>query len=180
MKIFFDTEFTGLQKDTDLISIGLVSEDDKEFYAVFTDYDITKARSKENMDWLQENVIANLDIEVEEGVYHKGTRFEIRDQLIDWLSQFNDVQFVSDVCHYDFVLLIDLFGSAFALPENVCAYCHDINQDIADDLWISDREAFDVNREDYLKANHLIVEGNKHNSLYDARVIREIYENARR
>lgn len=26
MKIFFDTEFTGLHKDTTLISIGLISE----------------------------------------------------------------------------------------------------------------------------------------------------------
>ena len=38
MKIFFDTEFTGLHKDTSLISIGLVDEDGKTFYAEFLDY----------------------------------------------------------------------------------------------------------------------------------------------
>ena len=32
MKIFFDTEFTGLHKNTTLISIGLVSETGDEFY----------------------------------------------------------------------------------------------------------------------------------------------------
>ena len=37
MKVFFDTEFTGLYKDTNLISIGLVSEDGKEFYAEIDD-----------------------------------------------------------------------------------------------------------------------------------------------
>jgi DNA polymerase III epsilon subunit-like protein len=38
MKIFFDTEFTGLHKDTTLISIGLVSEDNRKFYAELIDY----------------------------------------------------------------------------------------------------------------------------------------------
>ena len=31
-KVFFDTEFTGLQQDTDLISIGFVAEDGEELY----------------------------------------------------------------------------------------------------------------------------------------------------
>lgn len=38
-RIFFDTEFTGLHKDTSLISIGLVSENGQKFYAEITDYD---------------------------------------------------------------------------------------------------------------------------------------------
>ena len=38
-KIFLDTEFTGLHKNTTLISLGLVSECGKTFYAEFTDYD---------------------------------------------------------------------------------------------------------------------------------------------
>jgi hypothetical protein len=40
-KIFFDTEFTGLHQGTTLISIGLISECGKTFYAEFTDYAIT-------------------------------------------------------------------------------------------------------------------------------------------
>ena len=31
MKIFFDTEFTGLHKDTTIISIGMISENGKKF-----------------------------------------------------------------------------------------------------------------------------------------------------
>lgn len=38
MKVFFDTEFTGLHKNTTLISIGLISEDRRIFYAELTDY----------------------------------------------------------------------------------------------------------------------------------------------
>ena len=33
MNIYFDCEFTGLYKDTKLISIGLISDDGKQFYA---------------------------------------------------------------------------------------------------------------------------------------------------
>jgi uncharacterized protein YprB with RNaseH-like and TPR domain len=32
MKIFFDTEFTGLRQHTTLISIGMVAEDGREVY----------------------------------------------------------------------------------------------------------------------------------------------------
>lgn len=98
-------------------------------------------------------------------------------ELRDWLAQFDSVQFVSDVCHYDFVLLIDLFGTAFDLPENVSASCHDINQDISCHYSISEREAFDKSREEIvmeLCGNE--IPGRKHNALYDARVIKAIYE----
>ena len=54
-KVFFDTEFTGLHQKTTLISIGLVSECGKTFYAELTDYD------KSQIDkWLNDNVISNL------------------------------------------------------------------------------------------------------------------------
>ena len=37
-KIFFDCEFTGLHQNTSLISIALISECGKIFYAEFNDY----------------------------------------------------------------------------------------------------------------------------------------------
>ena len=54
-RIFLDTEFTGLHKQTTLISIGLISECGKTFYAELTDYDRTQID-----EWLLENVIDNL------------------------------------------------------------------------------------------------------------------------
>ena len=54
-KVFFDTEFTGLHKNTTLISIGLISECGKTFYAEFWDYDKTQID-----EWLQTNVLDNL------------------------------------------------------------------------------------------------------------------------
>jgi len=212
MNLYFDTEFTGLHKDTTLISLGVVAENGQKFYAEFIDYDVTQCDR-----WIKENVLKNLFLESlnyvndpsiidkwkSEGYYvtlmpyapeygfmqfcwsklNKDTKFVkgnahyISLELEQWLKQFDSVQFVSDVCHYDFVLLIDLFGTAFNLPENVCAACHDINQDIARHYGISEKEAFDKSREEIISELcwHEI-EGRKHNALYDAEVIKAIYE----
>lgn len=220
MKMFFDTEFTGLHMDTTLISIGIVSEDGRKFYAEFLDYDESQCN-----DWITENVIKNLFLEFipmnrkyltgnmiiqrngkqyelgdfglfrgrciseyewkrEDGktTYCKGDCCFISDCLNHWLSQFGSIQFVSDVCHYDFVLLIDLItngGTALDLPENISAVCHDINQDIAQHFGITDAEAFDMSREQIMNdlcGSEDIVTGDKHNSLYDAEVIKAIWE----
>ena len=181
MNLYFDTEFTGLHKDTTLISIGIVAEDGRKFYAEFTDYDREQCD-----DWIKENVIANLLYNASAKVYErprdemdcyvKDKKDLVSVALRDWLSQFNSVQFVSDVCHYDFVLLVDIFGSAWDLPRNVSPVCHDISQDIANHYGISDAEAFDKSREEIVKELcGQEIEGRKHNALYDAEVIKAIY-----
>jgi len=183
MKLFFDTEFTGLYKGTTLVSLGIIAEDGKKFYAEFTDYDKTQCD-----DWIKKNVITNTVIGGNNTLYelHQnmknlivsvGTKKQIRSELLKWLQQYADIQFLSDVSHYDFVLLIDIFGGAFDLPGNVSAACHDINQDIAKHYGISDREAFDKSREDIVsELCGQQIEGEKHNALYDAEVIKAIYE----
>jgi hypothetical protein len=110
--------------------------------------------------------------------YHIGTKEDIALALGNWFSQFNEVELVSDVCHYDKVLLIDLFGSAFDLPKNVSADCYDINQDIARNYKIRQSESFDKSRKQILwnKWKDGAVSGEKHNALYDAKVIRELYQ----
>ena len=220
MKLFFDTEFTGLRKDTTLISIGIVSEDERKFYAEFTDYDESLCNN-----WIKRNVIDNLNLHhlpwyskcierneklIEQGYvisknphvprenalmeydYFKtdrnsgmiavGSRDWICTALNEWMKQFKNIQFVSDVCHYDFVLLIDLItngGTALDLPLNISAACHDINQDIAQHFGVTDAEAFDMSREQIMNdlcGSEATATGDKHNSLYDAEVIRAIYK----
>jgi len=179
MNVFFDTEFTGLYKDTTLISIGLVSEDNQKFYAEFTDYDRVAAN---NNIFVRDNVLSKLYSENKNEnyipYYILGSRITIREMLTNWFKQFGSVQLISDVCHFDFVLLIDLFGSAFSLPENVSPYCYDINQDVAKYYGISCKEAFDKSREQIVsEICPQMISENKHNSLYDAEVIKLIYEN---
>ena len=186
MKIFFDCEFTGLHKNTTLISIGLVSEDNRTFYAEFIDYDGSQVD-----DWVKDNVISFLQYNGDKmrhvsnrslstdgnvrsySIELSDTFSVVREELISWLRQFDSVEFISDVCHYDMVLLVDLLGSTDDF--RYCPACHDINQDISRYYGISLAEAFDKSREEILDSfNHNIL-GKKHNSMYDAKVIKAIY-----
>ena len=185
MKIFFDTEFTGLHKDTTLISIGMVDEGGRCFYGEFTDYDVSQVS-----DWIRENVLSHLVLK-DSGMVERlknafkdrgcditmvrGGRAVVLSELRHWLDKYDEIQFVSDVCHYDFVLLIDLFGTAFDLPNNICPSCHDINQDIASYYGVSEHTAFDINRDEIVEESFLSEFFSKHNSLYDALVIRLVY-----
>ena len=176
MKIYFDTEFTGLHKNTTLISIGLVAENGDKIYAELNDYDESQVD-----DWLKENVINNLMYDGSPDWntptwYHWGETKFIRERILAWLSKFPQVEWVSDVCHYDFVLLIDLlYGHALNMPYGKHnAACHDINQDIAKHYAISEISAFDMSREQILKNAQIEIKGSKHNALYDAEVIKAI------
>ena len=200
MKIFFDTEFTGLHKDTTLISIGLIDENGRTFYGEFSDYDESKCDN-----WIRENVIKHLKwskegpVEDFVNIYVNnweafGSKEYIKIVLSEWLSKYDEVDLVSDCCHYDMVLFIDIFGDAWSIPDMVNPACHDINQDIAKYFDISEKEAFDLSREKFIEKVNLDnqddqnnfdisegekiinIEGDKHNSLYDAKVIREIYQ----
>lgn len=199
MNVYFDTEFTGLVPNTTLISIGCVAETGEKFYAEFTDYNKDLCD-----DWIKENVLANLLMEggsIDGKIDDTGnplfdntfvgSSIFIKNILTKWLeivSKGERIQFVSDVCHYDFYLLVNqIFGGAFSLPDFVNPVCYDICQtlwpDYADDEELSDlmKEAFDYSREDLCKQiNGKLPEGNKHNSLYDAEVIKMIYEGMRR
>ena len=189
MKIFFDTEFTGLHKDTTLISIGLVDEKGRTFYAEFSDFNNSQCD-----EWIYENVIKHLRLGTYEhySCYNNNTEVFrnkkfIKEKLSDWLSKYDEVELVSDCCHYDMVLFIDIFGGAFDIPSHVNPACHDINQDIAKHYKISECEAFDLSREKIIETyneltrvnwpeEHIEIHGDKHNALYDAKVIKEIYK----
>ena len=155
MKVFFDTEFTGLYKDTKLISIGLIDEDGKQLYLENNEIDIDSICDV----WLLHNVFYNtiyygnnevgyLDIVNKLDEYFCGNMYQIKEKLKKYFSKYDYVELVSDVCHYDMVLLIDIFGHAFSLPENVSPCCYDVNQLLAREKVISMREAFDLNREE--------------------------------
>ena len=129
-KVFFDSEFSGLHKNTTLISIGLVSECGKSFYGEFTDFDKTQID-----EWLQINVIDNLLLTdkitaahgswehwlSDEGKYRDALDFSlankdmshfqcigitdmVKNRLEKWLSQFEKIEMWSDCLSYDWVL----------------------------------------------------------------------------
>ncbi len=175
-KIFFDTEFTGLHKNTTLISIGLVSECGKTFYAELTDYDKSKID-----EWLQTNVIDNLMLPYDKTkkefdfnlrrnglTTYLGKLENLKEELTEWLSQFESVEMWSDCLAYDWVLFNDIFGTAFDIPKNVYYIPFDICT-LMKEKGIDP----DISREEFsgLKDNC-----KKHNALWDAKVIKACYD----
>jgi len=158
-KIFFDTEFTGLHKNTTLISIGLVSEKDTEFYAELNDYDESQVD-----DWLRDNVISKLGNIPRYG----GSRIYVANKLRLWFEQFDKVEIWSDCYAYDWVLFVNLFGTAFDIPKNI----YYIPFDIATLMKMKGVDP-DINREEFAGLD--LGDNQKHNALWDAKVIKACY-----
>jgi hypothetical protein len=171
MKIFFDTEFTGLHQNTTLISIGLISECGKTFYAEFTDY------NKDQIDeWLQANVINKLILPQDLGTNGIGvdgfvgnTKF-IKEHLEKWLSQFEQVEMWSDCLSYDWVLFSQIWGHNFNMPKNV----YYIPFDICTVFKMKGIDP-DISREKF-GCGEFYSEMPKHNALWDAKVIKMCYD----
>jgi hypothetical protein len=176
MRIFTDTEFTGLHKNTTLISIGLVTQDNQKFYAEFNDYD----RSQCDV-WINENVISKLkwnDSEVffeadteTKITYVKNDKEHISLLLHKWLSQYKNIEFWGDAIAYDWVLFMDLLGMGSPMrnmPKNFTSYqAYDIFTALKM-KGLNSRE----NRHVLLGIENKI---NQHNSLYDAEIIKMLH-----
>lgn len=167
MRLFFDTEFTGLHKGTTIISMGIKAENGKTFYAEFNDYDKGQVD-----DWIQKNVIDNLlhdnidfNIMADKVVY--GNSRQVAKSLREWLQQFDHVEMWSDCLAYDWILFNDLYTHAFNIPNNV----YYIPFDICTLMKIKGVDP-DISREQFIDNS---IEGKKHNSLYDAKVIEACY-----
>lgn len=165
--IYLDTEFTGLHQKTTLISIGLVSDCGKTFYAELTDYD------KLQIDvWLQENVLNNLILNdrpvnslkvLNHHTTFRGTTNELKYHLGKWLKRFGQVEIWSDCLSYDWILFINIFGNAFDVPKNVLYIPFDICT-LFKDKGIDP----DISREEYSQVKNM----KKHNALDDAFIIK--------
>lgn len=172
MNVYFDSEFTQLRQDTTLISIGLVADNGKEFYAEFNDFNPILVNS-----WIYDNVIENLKFRDKDYLFTKlgavtlmkGDRNQVRQELQHWLQQFNRVELWSDVHHYDVVLLFNLLGTtAFDIPNNM----YYIPFDIATVFKAYGLDP-DVSREAFIDKP---IEGDKHNALYDCKVIQACHD----
>jgi len=198
-KLFFDTEFTGLHQNTTLISLGIVSECGKKFYAEFIDYDKSQID-----DWLQENIIDKLkftehitascggwesnprdtneydnalemalrrkDADLGE-LYCIGKTPMIVNRLEDWLEQFDEVEMWSDCLSYDWVLFSQLWRHAFNIPKNV----YYIPFDICTMFKLKHIDP-DISREKYAYGDvNKEMSDNKHTALWDAVVIRDCF-----
>lgn len=116
MKIWFDTEFIEDGKTIDLISIGIVREDTRAYYAESNDCDLSKASP-----WVKYNVLPHL-----QGSAYILSRNAIARDIIGFVGE--KPEFWGYYADYDWVVLCQLFGTMMDLPRGWPMYCRDIKQ----------------------------------------------------
>lgn len=91
MNIFLDTEFTDFpESECDLISIGLVDENGREFYAELLDY-----RNEACSQFVREVVIPLLG-KHKDTVY--GNQYAVAKELNEWLKFYDDGKELANIC----------------------------------------------------------------------------------
>lgn len=165
MKYFFDTEFIEDGKTIDLISIGIVREDGKDYYAVNYDCDFQRAN-----EWVQGNVLIHLPfkpIELGPGYDQSGNfintgvwrhRGGIKKDILSFVGKDEKPEFWAYYCSYDWVVLCQLFGTMMDLPKHFPMYCNDLQQLII-------QQGIKVEEQ----------QGGQHNALNDAWWVRETH-----
>ncbi len=130
MKYFFDTEFIEYPCTIDLISIGIISEDWREYYAINEECDVSKASP-----WVKENVLAYLDSDrgPDKGLAggfseKRKTKQQIRDDILSFTKGDNYPEFWAYYGDYDWVVFCWLFGTMDELPDRYPMFCRDIRQ----------------------------------------------------
>ena len=144
MKYFLDTEFIEDGKTIDLISIGIVAEDGREYYACNDECDLSKASP-----WVQDNVLVHLPpkhIGINPG--NPDVSPSVRQDILLWKTReqiAKDIMLLTLPCSgspvfpskpefwgyyadYDWVVFCQLWGTMMDLPKDFPMYCRDIKQ----------------------------------------------------
>lgn len=126
MKYFIDTEFIEDGKTIDLISIGIVCENGRDYYAVSNEFDPALAN-----DWVRANVLPQLPSK-ENPAWR--SRQQIRQDISNFvligkgITEDCKPQFWGYYCDYDWVVFCQLFGKMIDLPKSYPMYCRDLKQ----------------------------------------------------
>lgn len=154
MKYYLDTEFIeGFHKPLfgkkrhfiDLISIGIVCEDGRTYYAISNEYSYHDAN-----EWVKQNVILPMYVDAVHGDSRNtcdASNFHLRfgksnikilGEILHFFGCWRDQHFwrtghttpevYGYYCDYDWVLFCSLFGRMIDLPKGFPMYCRDLKQ----------------------------------------------------
>ena len=192
MRYFFDTEFIEDGKTIELVSIGIVAADGREFYRQIVGVDYSRAD-----EWFHRNVLPELthysikersrscNTSYNSELSLSSAQFESRCAeytACPWTNTArlcNDIiNFVSPIIHghstnppefwayyadYDWVALRQLYGRMRNLPKGWPMYCRDLRQ-------LLDEHGLDVSK--------AVPQTDEHNALADAKWVWTAYEYA--
>ncbi|MGH3648517.1 MAG: polyadenylate-specific 3'-exoribonuclease AS [Micromonosporaceae bacterium] len=125
-RYFYDCEFIEDGTTIDLVSIGVVDEHGREFYAISTEFDDRKA-----IRWVRRNVLDKLP---SPGDPAWRSRERIREDLYEFLvtplreKRVDRIELWAWFAAYDHVALCQLWGSMTALPRAIPRFTKDLRQ----------------------------------------------------
>lgn len=147
MRVFYDTEFIEDGHTIELISIGIVAEDGREYYAVNSDiyFDDGLCKRIRDHSWLMNNVVPHLPGHISKGVAFGDKdnfvldindtqvkpRWVIRNEVREFLLAIPDPALWAWYGAYDHVVLAQLFGRMIDLPNGVPMFTNDLKQETA-------------------------------------------------
>lgn len=135
MRYWYDCEFIEDGQTIDLVSIGVVADDGREYYAISEDFNPKKASQ-----WVKDNVLSHLPARDANPIYstiaefHEAKAWRPRKQIAQDLIAFFDVEKYGKpelwgyYSAYDHVVLCQLYGPMIDLPKGFPFYTRDIKQ----------------------------------------------------
>jgi len=125
-RYFYDCEFIEDGRLIDLVSIGVVDERGREFYAVSTEFDGARA-----IPWVRRHVLDKLPSPADPAWR---SRQRIRDELYGYLveplrhGRADEIELWAWYAAYDHVALAQLWGPMTALPREIPRFTKDLRQ----------------------------------------------------
>ena len=125
-RYFYDCEFIEDGRVIDLVSIAVVDEYGREYYAVSTEYDESRA-----LPWVRRNVLDKLPSPADRAWR---SRESIRDSLYEFLIEpvrdrpGEPLELWAWYAAYDHVVLAQLWGAMPALPREIPRFTKDLRQ----------------------------------------------------
>jgi hypothetical protein len=121
LRFFYDCEFIEDGHTIDLVSIGVVDEAGREFYAVSTEFDASRA-----IGWVRRNVLSQLPPPADPA-WRSVER--IRADLLAFLvEQGEPIELWAWMSAYDHVALAQVWGDMRALPRAIPRFTHELRQ----------------------------------------------------
>lgn len=122
MRYFYDTEFIEDGRTIELISIGMVAEDGREYYAVSTEFDPERAGS-----WVRANVLPKLPPPASQ-LWRSRNQIRLDLEKFLGVDGENPIELWAWVGAYDHVVLCQLWGSMSCLPAAIPRFTRELRQ----------------------------------------------------
>jgi hypothetical protein len=130
----YDTEFLEDGRTIELISIGIVCEDGREYYAINSDMDTERVK---NDQWLLENVWLHLPLDRAGQLDVTDTRVKPKSVIANDVRELvlssensSGPELWAYFAAYDHVALAQLWGKMIDLPQGIPRYSHDLKQEM--------------------------------------------------